>query len=44
MYVYICLDFIEPFAFYSCSETLFTQRICLSFTNSSNNPGFFLKH
>lgn len=43
MYVYICLDLIDPFVFYSCSKTSFIQRICLSsFTNSVSNPIFFL--
>lgn len=42
MYVYICLDLIDPFVFYFCSKIPFIQRICLSsLMNYINNHIFF---
>jgi len=43
MYVYICLDLIDPFAFYFCSKTPFTQRICLSSVRNRINSRIFFE-
>lgn len=42
MYVYICLDLTDPFAFYSCSgNTFYTKDLPLFFHELYEQPYFF---